>query len=47
VVADSDAAERRLMFSPTAVLEGIEPADPMIAMRGASYGISYGRRHAP
>jgi len=47
VVADSDAAERRLMFTPTAVLEGIEPADPMITMRGAAYGISYGRRHAP
>ena len=27
-------------------LEGIEPADPMIAMRGAAYGVSYGRRHA-
>ena len=36
-----------LLFTPTAVADGIEPADPMIAMRGASYGVSYGRRHAP
>lgn len=47
VVADSEAAERRLMFTPTALVDGIEAADPMIAMRGASYGVSYGRRHAP
>jgi catalase len=47
VLADSEAAERRLMFTPTAVADGIEAADPMIAMRGAAYGISYGRRHAP
>jgi catalase len=45
LVPDSDAAEQRLMFTPTAVADGIEPADPMIAMRGASYGLSYGRRH--
>ena len=47
VMADNDAAQRRLMFTPTALVAGIEPADPMITMRGASYGISYGRRHAP
>ena len=47
VVADSDATQRQLMFTPTAVVEGIEPADPMVAMRGASYVVSYGRRHAP
>jgi catalase len=46
VLADSDAQERKLMFTPSAVVEGIEPADPMIAMRGAAYGVSYGRRHA-
>jgi catalase len=45
LVPDSDGAEQRLMFTPTAVADGIEPADPMIAMRGASYGLSYGRRH--
>ena len=46
VLADSEARERELMFTPTAVVDGIEPADPMIAMRGAAYGVSYGRRHA-
>ncbi|MDY0749055.1 catalase family peroxidase [Paucibacter sp. R3-3] len=46
-VADSDADSRRLMFTPSALLPGIEAADPMIAMRGASYGVSYGRRHTP
>jgi catalase len=45
VLADSDTEERKLMFTPTAVVDGIEPADPMIAMRGAAYGVSYGRRH--
>jgi catalase len=47
VVRDSEAAERGLLFTPTAVVDGIEPADPMIAMRGGSYGVSFGRRHAP
>ncbi len=46
VVPDSDAAERSLMFTPTRLVPGIEPADPMIGDRGASYVISYGRRHA-
>lgn len=45
VLPDSEAAQRRLMFSPAAVLDGIEAADPMIAMRGASYGVSFQRRH--
>lgn len=47
VLPDSQTAEQQLLFTPTAVAEGIEPADPMITMRGASYGVSYGRRHAP
>jgi len=46
VLADSDAEEKKLMFTPSAVVPGIEPADPMIAVRGAAYNISYGRRHA-
>jgi catalase len=45
VVADSDAEERKLMFTPSAVVDGIAPADPMITMRGAAYTVSYGRRH--
>jgi catalase len=44
---DSESAQRALMFTPTAVADGITPADPMISMRGAAYGVSYGRRHAP
>ena len=47
VVPNNDAESRRLMFTPSALLTGIDAADPMIAMRGASYGVSYGRRHTP
>jgi catalase len=32
------------MFSPGNVTAGIEPADPMIAARSASYAISFGER---
>jgi len=46
-LADSDSTQRALMFTPTAVPDGITPADPMVTMRGASYGVSYGRRHLP
>jgi catalase len=45
VVADSGAAERQLMFSPAAVTDGIETADPMIAVRQSAYAVSFGRRH--
>ena len=45
VVADSDAEERALLFMPSAVIDGIEPADPMIAARSAAYAVSYQRRH--
>jgi catalase len=37
----------KLMFLPGAVLPGIEPADPMIAMRTAAYPISFARRFKP
>jgi catalase len=37
----------RLMFLPGAVPPGIEPADPMIAMRTAAYPISFARRFKP
>jgi catalase len=45
VVPDSDAAERALLFLPAELPVGIEPADPMIQARNASYIVSYGRRH--
>jgi catalase len=44
-VADNDAAQKQLLFQPTAVPPGIEPADPMITSRAAAYAVSYGRRH--
>lgn len=44
-VGDSDAAERELMFLPTALPAGIEPADPMLTARTECYPISYARRH--
>jgi catalase len=45
VAPDSDSAERILIFLPAELPEGIEPADPMIQARSASYIVSYGRRH--
>ena len=43
-VADSQAAEKTLLFMPGALVPGIEPADPMIAARSASYIVSLSRR---
>ena len=44
-VADSAAAERAIVFLPTAVVDGIEPSDdPMLASRTSAYAESYGRR---
>jgi catalase len=45
VVADSEVAERALIFIPAALPPGIEPADPMILVRSAAYSVSYGHRH--
>ena len=45
---DSLAAEKKLLFVPTALTDGIAASDdPIIALRGAAYGISYGRRQKP
>jgi catalase len=44
-VDDSDAAEQALIFIPSAVPDGITPADPMILARSAAYPVSYARRH--
>jgi len=42
---DSLAAEKKLLFVPTALIDGIAASDdPIIALRGAAYGVSYGRR---
>jgi catalase len=43
-VLDSQAAEKQLLFTPGALLPGIEAADPMIAMRSAAYIVSLSRR---
>jgi catalase len=43
-VADSQAAEKKLLFVPGALVSGIEPADPMIAARSAAYIVSLSRR---
>ncbi len=41
---DQPAADKALLFLPSRVPAGIEPADPMIAIRSASYPISFGER---
>jgi catalase len=46
-VADSQAAEKKLLFVPGALVPGIEAADPMIAVRSSSYIVSLGRRSQP
>ncbi|HXU71777.1 MAG TPA: catalase family peroxidase [Polyangia bacterium] len=44
VVADSETVEQQLVFAPGAVTDGIEPVDPMTAVRDEAYGVSYERR---
>jgi catalase len=44
--ADSDAAQRALLFIENAVPAGIEPEDLMINIRSQAYAISFARRHA-
>ena len=43
-VADSDAAQRKLLFQPNALPAGIEVEDPMVNARSAAYAVSFGRR---
>ena len=43
-VADSQTAEKKLLFMPGALVPGIEAADPMIAARSAAYIVSASRR---
>jgi catalase len=45
VVADSDAAQRALVFFPTTLTDGIELSDdPMPALRTSAYALSFARR---
>jgi catalase len=47
VVADSDAAERALVFFPTSLTDGIELSDdPLPALRTSVYALSFGRRQS-
>lgn len=43
-VADSQTAEKKLLFMPGALVPGIEAADPMIPARSAAYIVSLSRR---
>ena len=46
-VADSAAAQKKLLFLPGRLTDGIEPSDdPLIAARDAAYAVSFGRRNA-
>ena len=44
-VVDNDAANKALLFMPSALPDGIGAADPMIAARSGAYAESYRRRH--
>lgn len=43
-VADSDAAQRKLLFMPNALTPGIEAGDSMLEPRSSAYPVSFGRR---
>jgi catalase len=45
-VPDSDAAQQKLLFLPTNLLDGIEESDdPLIDIRGGAYAVSFSRRN--
>jgi catalase len=45
-VPDSDEAQKKLLFLPTNLIDGIEASDdPLIALRGGAYAVSYSRRN--
>lgn len=47
-VADSQTAEKPMMFNPLLLPDGIAPSqDPILLARPAAYAVSYGRRLAP
>jgi catalase len=44
-VADSDAAQKRLLFLPGLLTDGIEPSDdPLLDTRNGAYAVSFARR---
>jgi catalase len=46
VVPDSDEAQKKLLFLPTLVTDGIETSDdPLIDLRGSAYAVSFSRRN--
>ena len=46
-LADSDAQQKKLLFIPGRLTDGIEPSDdPLIAARDGAYAVSFGRRSA-
>jgi catalase len=45
VVPDSKSAEKKIMFNPLALVDGIAPSDdPVLLDRPAAYAVSFGRR---
>jgi catalase len=45
-VTNSDEAQKQLLFLPTALTDGIEASDdPLIALRGGAYPVSFSRRN--
>jgi catalase len=45
-VPDSDEAQKKLLFIPTALTDGIEASDdPLIELRGGAYAVSFSRRN--
>ena len=46
--ADSLAAQKKLLFLPTRLTDGIELSDdPLVPVRSAAYGVSFSRRNVP
>jgi len=45
-VTDSLAEQKKLLFLPAALTDGIEPSDdPLIGVRSAAYAVSFSRRN--
>jgi catalase len=48
IIADSDAAQKKLVFFPTALTDGIELSDdPLPLLRTSAYALSFARRQQP
>ena len=43
-IANSDVAQKKIVFMPNALTAGIDVEDPMIDQRSAIYAVSFGRR---